>query len=88
MYIVSRTSVWGDEKPCDEAIAVEGHVVRDPGSILASRPVSELAMDVEKFWAVRKTLKWMHQKYGAIVVRSSRCKEHPIQVEIYDDYRE
>ena len=88
MYIVSRTSVWGDEKPCDEAIVVEGHIDRSPRSHLTNRPVSELAPEVQKFWAVKKTLEWMHQKYGDIVVRASGCKEYPIEVEIYDDYRE
>ena len=88
MYIVSRTSAGRNERPCEEAIEVEGHLDRSPRGYLNNRPGPEPKPGVEKFWAVKKTLKWMHQKYGDIVVHASLCQEYPTEVEIYDDYRE
>lgn len=40
------------------------------------------------FWVVETSIEDFAKKYGDIVVKASDCIEYPIELEIYDTYRE
>lgn len=54
--------------------------------------VTEHGLEMEKdeeFWVVdAPSIESLYERYGRIVVSASDCKEIPICVEVYDDWRE
>jgi hypothetical protein len=76
-FIVSRTSIWGDdEKPCKEA----------------KQEKLTWCGETENCWVVEintlEDLIKFYKKYGDLILEESDVKEAPIKIEIYDTYRE
>ena len=75
-FVVTRTSLWKDQKPCRDAVKKE---------VTLSKP-NKGTIDV---WIIEirdlEDLMKFYNKYGNIVIRKSRYKELPVAIEIYDD---
>lgn len=111
-YIVTRTSCWGDEKPCEEAVEeivtyVDERCIDDPmkneyigkswytdegyfnhrvenGHIKRDRKESAYTIELESL----EDLQDFINKYGHVVIQETDYKEVPLEIEIYDDWRE
>ena len=76
IFTVTRTS-GGKEKPCDEARNfTEKYKDYEPNDY-----------DVVEFKSLEELAKFI-DKYGRIVIDESNCHKYPLDIEIYDDYRE
>lgn len=79
-YIVTRTSIWGDKKPCEEAF--EEEVV-----------CTYFENGKKVVWMIEiNTLEELHEfidKYGgSVVIEDWYFNNAYKKIEIYDDYRE
>ena len=81
-FIIRRTSISHNEDlPCEEAKLIKA----TPMFKIDGKDKKEyLFMEINSL----KELLALKEKYGDIIIGDSRCKEIPLEIEIYDDYRE
>lgn len=79
-FIVTRTSLWNNERPCWEAT---------PKTITINKYGSEVKQNV---WVVNfsnlNELMKFKKKYGQLVINSYLFDDSLMAIEIYDSYRE
>ena len=92
-YIITRTSTWGETKPCDEA--VEETVGTETFAKSGKKSKKHIKRDFkEKRWTIEinslEDLNKLEEKYGELIIKEPvwTCYEIPYEIEIYDDYRE
>ena len=102
-YIVSRTSIWPDEKPIEEAVEGVIHNYWESTEynydyfMKMCRDVVKLSegnyrgtiKEGEKVWIVEvdDLIKFV-DKYGPIIIQPADNEEGLYEIEIYDYYRE
>lgn len=101
-YIVSRTSIWTDEKPIEEAVEGEVHEYNTycDESILSKNVFKDIIKLSDghfrgtykqpvKVWVVEvdDLIKFV-DKYGPIIIQPADNEEGLYEIEIYDYYRE
>lgn len=83
-FIVSRTSAWSDEKPCDEAM-------RDT-AVTEYKVGQEMVREMKDIWSIELNtldeLMEFFNKHGTIVITDWWDNQAYKEIEIYDDYRE